>query len=293
MNKNIDFTIEELYVLLQNKSWDKLLMYEKTNRKIVTQDIQIRNIFENFFFPEYIKYLDQLNNKLDAIVEAKQLYKHFIQLHNTSIYNFNETFRNFVEKLLEILKSADNLEMAYNYARNWKELNIAKEIIFEYEKKEVKNTQHEVISIKKYENSSKEKCTIKLFKSKQEFNFFTAVIQTHQNFFTYPNVALSCLIDFEKIKDELSSAEKDYFFKAIVDCVVFNVKDNNYEPINFYELDSDYHDNVRVINNDRMKTKIFEVSGLKLIRIRPKNNESPNIEQFIKAIEDIKKDEKG
>jgi hypothetical protein len=24
--------------------------------------------------------------------------------------------------------------------------------------------------------------------------------------------------------------------------VVFNVKDNNYEPINFYELDSDYHD---------------------------------------------------
>ena len=41
-----------------------------------------------------------------------------------------------------------------------------------------------------------------------------------------------------------------------------------------------------------MKTKIFEVSGLKLIRIRPKNNESPNIEQFIKAIEDIKEDEK-
>ena len=49
-----------------------------------------------------------------------------------------------------------------------------------------------------------------------------------------------------------------------------------------------FSDNVRVINNDRMKTKIFEVSGLKLIRIRPKNNESPNIEQFIKAIEDIK-----
>ena len=178
--------------------------------------------------------------------------------------------------------------MAYNYAKNWEELNIAKEIIFEYKKKEVKNTQHEVISIKKYENSSKEKCTIKLFKSKQEFNFFKAVIQTHQNFFTYPNVALSCLIDFEKIKDELSSAERDYFFKAIVDCVVFSVKDNNYEPINFYELDSYYHDNVRVINNDRMKTKIFEVSGLKLIRIRPKNNESPNIEQVIKAIEDIK-----
>ena len=80
MNKNIDFTIEELYILLQNKSWNKLLMYEKENRTIVTQDIQIRNIFENFFFPEYIKYLDQLNNKLDAIVEAKQLYKHFIQL---------------------------------------------------------------------------------------------------------------------------------------------------------------------------------------------------------------------
>jgi hypothetical protein len=105
MNKNIDFTIEELYILLQNKSWNKLLMYEKENRTIVTQDIQIRNIFENFFFPEYIKYLDQLNNKLDAIVEAKQLYKHFIQLHNTSTYNFNETFLNFVEKLLEILKN--------------------------------------------------------------------------------------------------------------------------------------------------------------------------------------------
>ena len=50
MNKNIDFTIEELYVLLQNESWN-------------------------------------------------------------------------------------NLEMAYNYAKNWEELNIAKEIIFEYKKK--------------------------------------------------------------------------------------------------------------------------------------------------------------
>ena len=50
-------------------------MYEKENRTIVTQDIQIRNIFENFFFPEYIKYLDQLNNKLDAIVEYLELFK--------------------------------------------------------------------------------------------------------------------------------------------------------------------------------------------------------------------------
>ena len=41
--------------------------------------------------------------------------------------------------------------------------------------------------------------------------------------------------------------------------MVFNVKDNNYEPINFYELDSDYHDNIRVINNDRMKTNILAI----------------------------------
>ena len=47
MNKNIDFTIEELYILLQNKSWNKLLMYEKENRKLEEAEEILSNLVLN------------------------------------------------------------------------------------------------------------------------------------------------------------------------------------------------------------------------------------------------------
>lgn len=283
MKKQNNYSIEELYLLLQNKQWNKLLQFEKENRKQILKDDQIKNIYENFFFPEYIKYIELLDDKLSSIVEAKQLYKHFIQLYNTSTYHFEDNFIAFTVVFLDMLKD-DNLEIAYTYAKKWEELDVAKLIIEEYSKNKVLHSQSDIMHIKKIEDTKKNRSTINLLKSKQEVDFFNAVRSCYMNFFIYPNVALSCIIDFEKIEAELTEQEKAYFFKSIVDCVVFKEENNNYKPCFFFELDSIYHDTEKMKQNDNKKNRIFELSGLKLIRIRPKREEKLNEENFKIAI---------
>ena len=64
----------------------------------------------------------------------------------------------------------------------------------------------------------------------QEVDFFMGVRDVYQMFVVYPNVALSCVIDFKKIQKSLSEEEKTFFFRGIIDCVVFD-QHNNYKPI--------------------------------------------------------------
>jgi hypothetical protein len=63
-----------------------------------------------------------------------------------------------------------------------------------------------------------------------------AVRENFQMFVVYPNVSLSCLIEFDKIKSNLSQEERNFFFRGIVDCVVFD-QHESYKPIKFFELD--------------------------------------------------------
>ena len=48
---------EEIYNLLASKNWNKLLDYEKKQRKIILADEQIKIIYEEFFLSEYLKYI--------------------------------------------------------------------------------------------------------------------------------------------------------------------------------------------------------------------------------------------
>lgn len=108
-----------------------------------------------------------------------------------------------------------------------------------------------------------------LFRSRQEIDFFLAAREVFPTYFVYPNVALSCVVDYEAIKAELSGEERRYFFHALLDCVVFDQHDG-YRPRYFFELDSPHHDTDARRANDRRKERILALAGQRLHRLRPR-----------------------
>ncbi len=115
--------------------------------------------------------------------------------------------------------------------------------------------------------------TTSLFRSRQEEEFFMAVREVFASYFVYPNVALSSVLDFESLRSELSPAERQFFFRGIVDCVVFD-QQNAYRPRYFFELDSPYHDTDRQAENDARKDRIFATAGQTLLRVRVKERQA-------------------
>ena len=91
-------------------------------------------------------------------------------------------------------------------------------------------------------------------------------------YFVYPNVALSSLVDYERIADRLTTEERRYFFRALVDCVVFDQHDD-YRPRFFFELDSPLHDDETRRKKDAHKERILAPAGQKLYRIRAHERE--------------------
>jgi hypothetical protein len=110
--------------------------------------------------------------------------------------------------------------------------------------------------------------SLSLFKSAQEAAFFHALRTVFQTYTPYPNVALSSLIDFEAIRPRLAPKERDYFFKGIVDCVLFDPHDD-YRPVHFFELDSAHHDDPDQQEKDGYKDRIIAAAGHRLYRVRP------------------------
>ncbi|SHK85382.1 DUF2726 domain-containing protein [Rhodothermus profundi] len=107
-----------------------------------------------------------------------------------------------------------------------------------------------------------------LFRSEQEFVFFQAVRDVFPTYLVYPNVALSCLIDYERMADLLNASERRYVLRALVDCVVFDPNDA-YRPRYCFELDSPLHAEPARRRRDVLKARVLQQAGLPLYRIRP------------------------
>lgn len=80
----------------------------------------------------------------------------------------------------------------------------------------------------------------------------------------------------------LTSDERDYFFKAIVDFVIYDPVD--YTPKYFFEVDSVYHDTAEATIRDNKKNTFFEVAGLKLYRVRLQSDSLTQKHEFIREI---------
>ena len=127
--------------------------------------------------------------------------------------------------------------------------------------------------------------TISLFKSQQEEAFFLAVREVFPTYLAYPNVALSSLVDYDAVQDRLSGKERQYFFRGLVDCVVFD-QHAGYRPRFFFELDSPLHDEEAQQTRDRYKDHILAVAGQTLYRIRRQGPASGRA-AFIALLKDI------
>src|SRR3546814_387973 len=97
---------------------------------------------------------------------------------------------------------------------------------------------------------------------------------------------MSCVVDFNAIHNELTLGQKEYFFKSVVDFVLFD-PDASHEPIHFFELDSKYHDSEKAKRNDGMKNAIFLAAGIKLIRIRAFESSEADRSSFSEVLRDL------
>ena len=149
----------------------------------------------------------------------------------------------------------------------------------------IPHSQSQNLQVQQNQNVSNVEFTRPLFKSRQESEFFQALRQVYPRYDVYPNVALSCLIDFDAIQLELSSEERRYFFMGIVDCVVFD-QFRSYRPLYFFELDSSYHDTPEQRTKDRYKERILALAGQKLYRIR-KVDRPVGIDGFVTMIREV------
>ncbi|WP_439483979.1 DUF2726 domain-containing protein [Cyclobacterium plantarum] len=107
--------------------------------------------------------------------------------------------------------------------------------------------------------------------SPQEKELYLAAKKVLPDLILLPNTALSTIID-SKICKFLDNSTSTFFYKSTLDLCVVNSR--TFRPELFIELDSSWHDQQKNLNNDRMKDEIFQIAGLKLSRLRKKENKA-------------------
>lgn len=276
-----DMDREKLYLMLAKKDWDGIAKVLASNYMEVMSDPvgrQASNLFETEFFSELE---GKPHTEILKLLELPYL------VIETSSSAFSQDFRfKVVELKIQHLEAVGREEAALSLAFNYQSLPAAKEII-----KRVHTESPERMADAKRGDSRITANTISkgnsakrsLFRSGQEENFFLAMRSAFPTFVPYPNVALNAVIDFDQIKGSLSDRERDFFFRAMVDSVVFD-PNIGYTPLYFFELDSSHHDNPVQAQRDAMKDKIFEVANVKLHRVRAWEKSETTIKEFYKLI---------
>jgi len=270
------FDRELLFQMLLKKEWDGIAQILYKNPDLLQSDPVINQAIQ-LFESEYFSDIETLNAK--EKLSALEYPGIVLDLKQKS---FSESFiSKFINEKLQVMQLL-NSDGLISFAASHQKIPLAKKILQDIQETKpelIANERRENTSIKATKTVKGEAKTIKLFKSQQESNFFEAIRQSFPTYHPYPNVALSCIINFEAIQNYLNPAQKNYFFRAVIDSVVFDAN-GGYKPMYFFELDSHYHDNDKAKENDNMKNKIFEIANVKLIRIRAYESEEITVKKF-------------
>lgn len=282
---------EVVFQLINNKEWQKLIDIFKNNENY---NLVVTDSILNSFIDKY--FIDELLNK--SSLNNDPAYKYYLQdffiLHNQKSNDFtlnNDNYRKLIVKIVEV---ESEVSLAYKYALKFPEEEICKKVIEKYQEdlpKVIRHSQESDIYVTENKNVQEVDASISLFKSMQEYQFYKAIRDIYQTFLVLPNVSLNAVIDFDLIRNKLSQEERQYFFNALIDCVVIDAE-NNYKPIKFIELDSPYHDSEKQIQKDKYKDNILAVAGQKLIRVRRttyKEDERDFIKLILETIKGIVK----
>lgn len=274
---------EALFQLIAKKEWDEISKIMFRHANLLGSDLIIEHalrLFEAEFFNE--------TERLGAR-ERLKAFEYPGLIIDLKKHAFSSAFvGRFVDEKLKLLKAlkSDNL---LSYAASNQDRVLAREILAEIDAKTpevLADARREQVSIRATSNEEGRALTRNLFRSKQEQNFFEAVREAFPTYHPYPNVAISCVLDFDAISQRLGKVEREYFFRGIIDCVVFDTKDG-YEPRFFIELDSIYHDGERARTNDAMKDKIFNAANVKLIRIRAHDQRETTVQRFKQLVIEV------
>jgi hypothetical protein len=209
---NIDH--EYIYKLIQRKEWLEALnnvsqyFQERSPDELTMGAVQT---FEEMFFTEIEK--DILIDNVQFILER------LVMLHKVKFNELSEDkYRRTSIELVKIYSKQGLDEQAYSYARKYPEDKICFDAITLYQNslpKVIEHSQSQQIRVTENRNIAGRNHTTSLFKSNQEIELFMGVREVYPMFTAYPNVALSCVVDFDKIKDELSPEEKIFSSKEL------------------------------------------------------------------------------
>lgn len=267
---------ERIYQLTHAQDWPALLALIHAHPQAAAQDDLVQRALATF---EQAFFADLEDGALDA--EEAEVLERFILLHSGGIYRLDDDrFAMLVVRLVEWHLDAGHERTARQYARFCPDREPCASLVaalesdsarvaLEPRRVEVDHPARDRVHVSVTSPATEATHRLSLFKSDQEAAFFYAVRTVFQTYTPYPNVALSSLIDFEAIRDYLSEAERAYFFKGIVDCVLFDPHDD-YRPVHFFELDSGHHDAPDRQAKDALKDRIIAAAGHRLYRVRPR-----------------------
>lgn len=240
--------------------WGFVYNFMKNNHAYFkTNKLEFERV-SGFIASEYIRYIP--TEKPVLILDLSQK---LITLNRTGSVAFS------LEHLINIERltiSALDDEGAYSFAKGFAlHSPEAKEIL---KRKDIKNKpapKKETDNPSIVNKISRLDWLTPLFKSTQELEFYQALKGVYPNYFIYPNVALSNIFNFDDIRQVTNSKQQDYFFKAVIDFVVYDPSDFHV-PKYFFEVDSHYHDSSKAKAKDKMKDDIFKSGNIPLYRIR-------------------------
>ena len=275
---------EQVYQFLAQKKWSELVELLRAYYKVIPSDYALEaafKVFESELMRNFAEF--QQDEKFEKNLSNLHL------IHSAKLYSFSDTtVTKLIVELARLFDKKGDIEQAHYYAAKLPQDSFCASIIEKYSQslpKVVAHSQSQKISVTENKNVSTTNHTISLFKSPQEHDFFMAVRDVFPMFMVYPNVALSTLINFDKVQSNLSSDERNYFFTAVVDSVVFD-QHKEFIPIYFFELDSSTHDNESQRKRDKMKDNIFAAAGQRLYRIR-KLSHSQGQKEFMKLVSEV------
>lgn len=267
---------EQLFQYLADKNWAAISAYVHQNSKSIGKSPLVAKAIE-VFEQEFFKETDSLD-----LNSRKEAYSYPGLIIEIGKHAFSEDFiSKFIDKKIELLKALKS-DSLIGFASANQHRESARLVIKEFKQVQpevIADARREKVSIKSNEVTNAKPKVINLFKSLQEQYFFEAVREAFPTYHPYPNVALSSVIDFEAIQTQLSSEEKSYFFRSLIDVVVFDTR-YAYEPKFFIELDSVYHNSKRSQKNDSLKNNIFSAANIKLIRIRFYDQSEISVSKF-------------
>ncbi|MGF1879286.1 DUF2726 domain-containing protein [Photobacterium frigidiphilum] len=271
--------MEDFYRLMASQSWDEILRLAKTQQSTLKNNKLEWERICSFLESEFISYAER-----EKPVLISKLCFEYIKLNMAGYILLTETAALKIEEIgLKSFELQGDSEVLA-FAKICRHSPLAKDILSKSEK--VSNPSSTSKTTQKKTHFPRTDWLNPLFKSSLESEFYQALKDVFPSYFIYPNVALSNIFDYDFISPSLSADEQSFYFKGVVDFVVYDPADEHM-PKFFFEVDSFYHDRAEARSRDEKKDAIFNAANIQLHRIRAESDSLTTKSDFRQKINNI------